>query len=461
MGLIDKVKDTIEKYSMIRKGEHILIGLSGGADSVCLLKVLTLIKNDYEIKLSAIYVDHTLRPQETPYEIEFCKKICDDFDIPLILKSCNTQSYAKTAKISFQEAARELRYQIYDECAFQLKADKIALGHNADDQAETIFIRLIRGSGPLGLSGIPPVRQKIIRPLIEVERAEIESFLAKQDIDFLIDSSNLKDRYLRNKIRHVIMPEVKKLNPSAVKTITRTMDILRSEEKYFEIIVAKTLMKLISRKNDESLELFLSPMEVLDPVILRRVLRRAIDSTKGLRGISFIHIEDIIKLIKSGKAGDRIYLPDNIRVIKKYSVLLITAEKPKRLATYLINELGDIHLKESDILLTLELIEAEKLDEIDKDSQTVLINADKLSFPLTIRARMPGDFFYPLGFGKRKKIQDYFVDEKIPRDERDLIPLLINNGEVVWIVGKRLDDRYKIDNVTKKILKCNIKSLIK
>lgn len=457
MNLIDKVKETIKKYNMISEGEHILIGLSGGADSVCLLSVLNLLRDELEINLSAIYIDHKIRSDETPFEIDFCKKICDLFNIPIIIKSIDVIPYAHNNKISKQEAARELRYSAFYETAYQLKADKIALGHNADDQAETVLNRLIRGSGPLGLSAIPPVRQKIIRPLIEIERSEIESFLDNHNIGFIIDSSNLTDRYLRNKIRHIIMPELKKINPSVVKTILKTADIFRSEEKYFEILVTKSMMKLISRKNEQSIELFLAPLQILEPVIMRRVLRRAIDETRGLKGISFIHIEEIIKLIKDGKSGDRLYLPDNIRVIKKYSVLVITSEIPKRLSNYIIEGPGSIYLKEPSLTLHIEFIDAHKIENIEDNKKSAFINADRLTFPLSVRARNSGDYFYPFGFGKKKKLQDYFVDEKIPRDERDIIPLLINgNNEIVWVVGHRLDERYKVDKTTKKVLKCNI-----
>ncbi len=457
MELIDTVKVTIKKYAMISQGEHLLIALSGGTDSVCLLKALSMLKDELEISLSAIYIDHQLRPDETPFEIDFCKKICDSLSIPLTIKSIDVLSYAISEKISKQEAARELRYRAFYEAAFELKADKIAIGHNADDQAETILIRLIRGAGPLGLAGIPPVRQKIIRPLIEIERSEIEAFIDAHDIGYVIDSSNLIDRYLRNKIRHIIMPEIKNINPSVVKTISRTADIYRSEERYFDILVTKSIMKMISRKNDQSIELFISPLEMLDPVILRRVLRRAVDETKGLKGITFIHIEDIIKLVKNGRAGDRIYLPGNIRVIKKYSVLTITSEEPKKLNTYILDNSGSIYLKEVSLTLFAELIDYDNIENIDSDKKTAFINADKIQFPLSIRSRVNGDYFYPLGFGKKKKLQDYFVDEKIPRDERDAIPLLINNDEIAWVVGHRIDERYKVDKSVKKVLKCSVR----
>lgn len=458
MYLINKVKETINKYSMISEGEHVLAALSGGPDSVCLLHILSELRDEYKIKLSALYIDHRLRPEETTFEIDFCKKICDSLNIALFSKTIDVESFAKTEGLNKQEAARELRYRAFYETAGELKADKIALGHNRDDQAETVLIRLIRGSGTSGLSAIPPVRGKIIRPLIDIERAEIEDFLDKLNVSFVVDSSNLTDRYLRNKIRHVIMPEIKKINPAAIKIISRTSDIFRDEERYFDILVTKSLMKLISRKNDYSIELFTTPMEILDTVILRRVLRRAIDATKGLKGISFLHIEDIIKLLKSGRSGDRIFLPNNIRVIKKYSVLTITSEEPKRLSSYVIEELGEIRLVESSLNLFTEILNANETDDMGDGKKIAFINADKLIFPLLIRARKSGDYFYPLGLGKRKKLQDYFVDEKIPRDERDSIPLLINgNGEIVWIVGYRIDDRYRIEKNTKKILKCTVR----
>lgn len=458
MEIINKVIETIKKYSMISEGDHILIALSGGQDSVCLLQILHKLKEEFKISLSAIYIDHRLRPEEIPLEMDFCKKLCHTLSIPFLTKSIDVLHFAKTEGISRQEAARELRYKVFYETADEIKANKIALGHNRDDQTETVLIRLIRGSGTTGLSGIPPLRGKIIRPLIEVERAEIEALLDKLNIPFVIDSSNLTDRYLRNKIRHLIMPEIKKINPGVTKTISRTSDIFRDEERYFDIIVTKSLMKMISRKNDRSIELFTAPMEILDTVILRRVLRRAIDATKGLRGISFLHIEDIINLLKSGKSGDRIFLPNNIRVIKKYSLLTITSEEPKKLPNYIIEKTGEIRLPESSLVLFTEIISAGEVDGMGDGKKTATINADRLEFPLSIRARKSGDYFYPLGFGKKKKLQDYFVDEKIPRDERDSIPILINaNGEIVWIVGHRIDERYKIEKDTKKVLKCIIK----
>jgi tRNA(Ile)-lysidine synthase len=456
--LIEKVLHTIQKYSMLSHGDRLLAGLSGGPDSVCLLTVLERLKPEFDLHLSAVYVDHGLRPEETPHEIEFCKDLCGSFDISFSIKHVDVKSVVKKG-VNKQEAARELRYNAFNETAYEVNANRIALGHNADDHAETILMRLFRGTGPYGLSGIPPVRKNIIRPLIEIERTEIERFLENEGIAFIIDSSNLGEEYSRNKIRHSIMPVIKKMNRDFVKTISRTSEIFREEERYFEILVTKILMKMITRKTDKSIELFLAPMVAMDTVLLRRVLRRAIDETKGLRGISLIHIEDIMELIKSGKSGDRVYLPGDMRAIKSYATLFITSEKPHRLDTYTLESPGETVLKESSMVLVSKIINIDDIADYGNGKTAAALDADKLSFPLTIRARMPGDYFYPAGFGKRKKVQDYFVDGKIPRDERDSTPLLINNNEIVWVIGHRVDERYKIDKNTKRVLKFEIKPL--
>lgn len=464
MKIIEKLKNTVKKYSMLSQGNRIVVGLSGGPDSVCLLTILNSLKTDYGIVLFAAYIDHGLRPDETPGEIDFCRDLCKSLEVLLEIRAIDVKSYVKKEGLNKQEAARELRYEALNKIASELNADRIALGHNADDQAETVLMRLIRGAGPSGLAGIPPVRGQIIRPLIDIERSEIEDFLFQPSLfklqpsgqPFVTDSSNLKDDYLRNKIRLFLMPVIRKINSDVVKTISRTADILRDEERYFDIKVTKLLMKLISRKSDEKIELFLRSLEAMETVLLRRVLRRAVDETKGLRGTSFANIDDIMGLVKSGKSGDRIYLPNGIRAIKGYSTLVLTSALPVRLGTYILDGPGDTVIRETSIVIRSEIIEG-PVEDIGDDKKIIFINGDRVHFPLTIRPRKPGDFFYPSGFGKRKKIQDHFVDKKIPRDERDAIPLLTFKNDIIWVVGSRSDERYRVEKETGKILKFEIK----
>lgn len=444
---------------MIAVGDHILVGLSGGADSVCLLTMLNHMKAEYELTVSAACIDHGFRPSETPAEIDFCRLLCSKLDITFETRKIDPAAFAKREGLNKQEASRDLRYKALQEIAANKGCNRIALAHNADDQAETVLMRLIRGSGSLGLTGIPPVRKPFIRPLIRVSRLEIEAYLESEAMEYVTDSSNIKDDYLRNRIRHHLIPEIKKINRDFVDTVTRTTDIIMEEDRYFEIQVTKTLMKLISRKSDTTIELFLMPMESLDKALLRRVLRRAVAETRGLRRIGLIHIEDIIRLIKYGRSGDRLYLPDSIRVIKAYSTLILTSAKPARLSEYSLDGPGDIMLDESSQILSVKIEPREDIETLGDGKNVACLDADKVAFPLIVRPRRDGDFFYPLGLGKRKKIQDFFTDEKVPRDLRDVVPLLVSGADIALVAGFRVDDRFKVNHNTKRTLIVKMKRL--
>lgn len=442
--------------------ERVLVAISGGPDSIFLLHALNNFKDELKLALHAIYIDHGLRPDETPLEIEFCNKLCEKLGVPFVTKSIDVRSFSKEKSMNRHEAARQLRYKVFEETAFEIKADKIALGHTADDQAETVLMRLLRGSGPLGLSGIPPVRGNIIRPLIEVERQEIDKYLQSESIDFIVDSSNLKRDYIRNKIRLSLIPIMKEINPNIIETLSRTASIFREEERYFDINVGKTLMRLVSKKSDNRIELFLAPLEAMEKVILRRVLRRAMEETKGLRGLSFFHVEDIIELIKNGKTGSRLYLAKDIRVIKDYSTLIFTVEPPVKLSSYKLGVPGEINLKEIGTSIRASILELE--DQKSRSvfsSDVAFFDAERIVFPLNVRARRNGDYFYPLGFGKKKKLQDFFVDEKVPRDERDAIPLILSSEDIIWVVGYRQDHRFRVTEETRKVLKLEVKKIRK
>jgi tRNA(Ile)-lysidine synthase len=462
MDLIQRVHKTILRYSMISDGDHILIGLSGGPDSVCLAIVMDRLKTEFNLSLSAVYIDHGLRPDEVKEETDFCRKFCDDRQIDFYTRAVDIRTYMKEKGSNLQQAARELRYRVYEETANKAGALKIALGHNADDQAETVLMRLLRGAGRKGLSGMPPVRGNIIRPLIEITKKEIEESLTQNSESgtrnsFMVDSSNLKEDYFRNWIRLKFLNEIKTRNPSVIQDICRTADIIREEDAYLEIVVTKTLMRLISRKSDSSIELFLVPLGTIEKPVLRRVLRRAIDAVKGLRGINFVHVEDIMTLIKKGRSGDRLDLPKGIKVIKDYSLLKISTEEPARIGEYELRPSSEIQIREAGIRLKA-VVDLELEQEVDGKTEA-LFDADAVKFPLKIRPRFEGDFFYPSGFGKRKKLQDFFVDEKVPRDERDKVPIVLSENDIIWVAGYRADDRFKVTGKTEKILRLIISRL--
>lgn len=444
----------IDKFAMFAGGETVLVGLSGGPDSVCLLSVLSGLRDKYGLVLHAVYVDHNLRPEETPNEIEFCKDFCSKIGVNFLVKTVDVLSRAKSLGLNKQEVARELRYRAFEQAAFEVGADKIAIAHNADDQIETICMRLLRGAGPAGLSGMPERRGKVIRPLLGIERADIESFLSAGSIPFVVDSSNRGMEYFRNRIRRVLVPVMKELNPSLAATMARTASILEEEERYFGLVVTKALMKMISRKTNNRIELFLAPMESMDTVILRRVLRRAIEETDSLRGIHFNHVEDIISLVRSGSSGDRLYLPRAIRVIRGYALLIITSEEAGRIDEYELRPPSEVALKGTGQVIRA-FLENVRGDFGDGKS-SVLLDATAMKFPLKIRPRAAGDFFFPLGFGKKKKLQDFFVDAKVPRDERDMVPIVVSGDDIVWVAGYRGDERFRVQDDTEKFLRLDI-----
>ncbi|GAB4389553.1 MAG: tRNA lysidine(34) synthetase TilS [Thermodesulfovibrionales bacterium] len=447
MGLLKKVSSTIKKHSMLCGDETVLVGLSGGPDSVCLLVALR--KLFPGLKLHALYIDHGLRPGETPGEIAFCRGLCETVGAEFSTREADVRGLAEESGMGKQEAARELRYHILEAEALRMKATRIALGHNLDDQVETFFMRVLRGTGPRGLMAIPPVRGKIIRPLVDTGRTEIEGFLREEGVGHVVDSSNLAEDYLRNRIRHRLMPVLRELDPGVMDTLGRTMEIIREEERHMEVAVTKALMKIITRKGKQFIELFSVPLESMDRVILRRVLRRAVEETAGLRGIGFTHVEDIIELASRGRPGDRITLPRGIRAVKKYSTLLITSEPPARIGPRVLEGEGTAEFPEAGVAVTARIAE-----EPPKGGgpERAVLDAGKAPFPLVVRPRRDGDHFYPSGFGRRKKLQDFFVDEKVPRDERDSVPVVESGGEIVWVAGMRADERFMPSEGTRRFL---------
>ncbi|MBF0538386.1 MAG: tRNA lysidine(34) synthetase TilS [Nitrospirae bacterium] len=451
MHIRDKVRATIRAFSMLGAYDrapiehvsigYVLIGLSGGPDSVALLRLLRELFPS--VNVHAIYINHGLRPLETPAEMAFCKQLCEHLGVPLTIRAIDDlpQGLRKTPAI-----LRQSRYRLYEETALEIGATKIAIGHNKDDQAETVILNLIRGAGLTGLAGIAPTRGRFIRPLIDVSRWEILQYLNECSQTYCLDSSNLKDIYLRNRLRIHLMPQLTQYNSNIVDTLTRNAQIIREDNEYIEQAVTKKLMTLISRKTGKKIELFLLPLQNTEKALLRRLLRRATATVETLREIGGQHIEEIMALIKTASTGDRLYLPGGVRVIKGYSTLVITCEPPVRISEVELPIPGEVVIREAGYILRATLLEGFK--QPDNSGQACL-DADLMLSPLKIRARADGDYFYPLGLGKRKKVQDYFVDEKVPRDSRDSIALVFSQDDLVWIAGHRPDDRYKVTPATR------------
>ena len=305
--LINKVKNTIRQYNMLRDGDTVLIAVSSGPDSVCLLHVLKELQDEYNLSLHIAHLNHGFRGEEAEEDARFVQDMGDALGIPVIAEFSDIPAYARTERISKQEAAREVRYRFLSSVADKTGACRIALGHTADDQAETFLMRLLRGSGSHGLSGIPPVREKIIRPLIGIFREEIREYLSFHDIRYRIDSSNLTPVYLRNKIRLELIPLLTKdYNPNIMDTIIRSLNILRDEDIFLENYVRKIFRDMVINESEDIIQFDVKRFNTCEEPVKRRLVRCAVESVKGSEGIalSFQHVDDALSLLYYDRVGE-------------------------------------------------------------------------------------------------------------------------------------------------------------
>jgi tRNA(Ile)-lysidine synthase len=465
MKLIAKVRMTIERYQMLRGGEKVIIGVSGGPDSICLLHVLLDLKSEYRIELVIAHINHSLRGGESLRDEAFIKNIAQEVNLPCLITRLDPDEYQKIRGISLQEKARQLRYSFLNEVLEKEHGDKIALGHNADDQAETLLLWLIRGTGTRGLSGIPPVRGNIfIRPLIEVERTEIEEFLAQRRLEYIRDSSNYENKYLRNRIRYELIPYLKSnYNPQLVSTLKQTSNILRAEEEFLEDICEKYGEECLIRKENKSIIFNVEKLKYFPLAIQLRMLRKGILSIKGnLRQITYKHILSIIQLISKSGSSKILCLPGGVKVAKEYNHLVIDkGEKKKPSFSYIFSSIPDnVKIREITKEMNFSLMKKVKNLLYADERNTAYLDNSKICFPMVIRSCKREDWFYPSGMKGRKKIKDFFSDEKIPISERIKVPLLLFRDRIAWVGGFRVDQKIAATRKTKYILRVELKDYL-
>lgn len=460
LSLLEKFRRTLKKYRMLSPGDRVLVAVSGGPDSMALLRALCLLGNEYALQLRVAHLDHGTRP-ETDQELLFVQRIAQELGLPCSVRTVDVPAYRRARSLSLQEAGREVRYRFFEEEAAAHGCSRIALGHTANDQAETVLMRLLRGSGSRGLSGIPPLRGPYIRPLIEVTRPEIEEFLRDQGVTYLLDPSNRKPLYLRNRIRLDLLPGLHEYNPNLLQTLTRLADILRQEDRYLEEHCQGLLADLLLERNERRLVLDRKRLMELPLAIQRRILREGIRQMKGdLRSISQGHLEELLKGLEGEEAGKRYPLPGLWAEKGQKGLILRTGGRerdPEKGEKVEEVELPVPGFREIPALsLGFDLVVGER-DELGLqahhgDPWLALFDYERVQLPLRVRTRRPGDRFHPLGARGRKKLKAFFIDKKIPWDQRDRTPLLVSGEEVLWVVGVRISDRAKVTEATRRIL---------
>lgn len=455
----DVVLETIFKHQMIEKGDRIVIGLSGGPDSVFLFEMLRQLKDQLEISLYIAHINHGVRGKEARSDQDFVEEMSKKYNIPFYLKEADMNGYAKKHNLSQEEAGREIRYAFFNEILQELGGGKIAVGHNKNDQAETLLMRFFRGTGLDGLKGIEHRVNNIIRPILDISRDEIEAYLKEENIASKIDKTNLETIYNRNKIRLETIPHIEKnYNPNIVETLFRSSSNFKEDGDFLSSYSKDVFLKL-SRKEASKISLNRQELDKEHNSIKSRIIRQAIEEIKGdLNGLSQKHIEDSLSFIEKGQTGRGIDLIDGIRLVLNYDLVEISRDSGLKKDKYSYElEEGLTVIESLNMEIKLEIIDRDNFEENIKYPYIKYFDYDNINGSLQIRNRRNGDIFKPLGMnGKSKKIKDFFIDEKVPRENRDLVPIIAIGEDILWLVGYRVSEDYKVTEKTKRILKIEV-----
>ena len=494
----DKVKQWMEQYHMVEKNDSVIVGVSGGADSVCLLDMLDRMKkekDDFCKELVVVHVNHGIRGEEALRDEQFVSEMCRIRGIRLIVRRFAVPAYAKEHGLSQEEAGRILRYLAFDGVAEELRLKtgtegKIAVAHNAKDSVETWLHNLCRGAGLSGLTGIHPVNGSIIRPVLCLSREEIESYLADRKLSYVDDSTNGSEQYLRNRIRHLLMPYLtEQINAGAVRHIGQTAQDIAQAEAYIEK-QASLLYEQLFVEEQDCVWVDRQAFAALEELMKRRLVRRAVAKTAGkLKDIQRRHIEDVL-LLAQNRTGSRLMLPYGVNVRIEYDKMIVSRER---------NRLQDIEKESAQEAVPLEKESAQEAVPLEKESAqeavplekegvyqwghllfritlrqfgsreeiveflenylknpqkmyTKCFDYDRISNVALLRTRKTGDYLVINGQGDRKKLKSYWIDEKVPAADRDRIPCVADGSHIMWIYGYRVSEYYKVTENTRRVM---------
>ncbi len=449
---------------LIAEGDHLLVAVSGGPDSIALLSVLASLASSKRLTLSALHLNYGLRGEESDEDERFVSRLCAELEVPLICERVDLHGTVAAGKAgSLQARARDIRYASLQRTAAALGASKIALGHTADDQAETLLMWMLRGSGAAGLAGIKPLRDSVyVRPLLDVSRAEILSYLQAKGLSYRMDSSNAKPIYLRNRIRHELLPLLKRFNPAVVSALTRQADILRDEDACLDRWAAEWIGRHVKTAEGRS---FAVPREALLelPIALqRRVLRRMMQRVAGgTQAPTFGAADAVLHKVARGRSGSSLAVR-GARVLRDYQdVRFIPARhaSPPQEARLSGLAAGLRAAIPSTLVwpptgqsLRLRFAGAEE-HRLPAGRNVARFDADRFTHRLEVRSWQAGDVFHPHGMaGRRKKLQDYFSDSKLSRGRRGDVPLLVAPEGILWVAGYRADHRFRVTPSTTRML---------
>lgn len=457
--MINRIIEFADKNNMFGGCDEIVVGLSGGADSVCLFLILCELRKRYGYRLLAVHVHHGIRGEEADRDMLFCGKLCDEYGVPYKIVKYNVLSYAKENGLSAEEAGRVLRYKTFEEyCGPNAR---IAVAHHMNDRAETVLFNICRGTGIKGLCGIKPVRDKIIRPLLCCQRSEIEEYLAVKGQCYCTDSTNETDDYSRNLLRNKVIPLLTdNVNSGTVENIASLATKAQEAEEYLEKLTIRKYQDKVSYIRDTIL---LRRLQDEEDFMTRRLILNAIREMKcGLKDVSSIHVENIMQLLKL-QTGSRCDICGGLLAEKTKEGILFyykKMEEERQPVDIKISDNFTIGEKvswevvpwENSGKFTFRLSEWDNNKKISNEVYTKCFDYDKIKFNLQLRGRMPGDIIAIDANNHHKTIKKYFVDKGMSRMDKQAAILLADGNHIMWIVGDRIGADYKISDSTRTVL---------
>ena len=472
--VLQKIRRTIHTHGLFEAGERVLAAVSGGADSVCLLHALLSLAPEFNLHLGVAHLHHGLRGKAADQDAGFVADLARRWQLPVFMGAADIRALKRRHGLCLEEAARQARYDFLSQIADQHHFYKIATGHQQDDNAELTLMFLIRGSGARGAGGIPPVREnRILRPLIDLEREEIHGYLKANDLKWVQDATNQDRIFLRNRVRRELLPTLAQdYNPRIRDALARFARVTRAEDDWLESLTGPLLATACLTRSATSLELSVAALAAFHPAARRRVLRRSLEMVKGnLRRIAYHHIEAALALASGSTRYGSLDLPDRIRILRYPDRLVVSlVQQPLRVLKpgllpapaeefrYPIpaptSETVSLTLPEIRGRLEFRRISLHKVPATRNAGQFVaFFDMDVLTFPLTVRNLRPGDRFTPFGMTGRQKIHRFFSNQKIARESKRRYPLVLSGDKIIWVAGLRMDQSARLTPATRRVLR--------
>ena len=448
MAVVARALRTIRKHQLFPRGARVLVAFSGGPDSAALLHVLRVLEERGELVVAGLgHVNHQLRGADADADEAFCRRLAAGAGIPLEVGRIEVMRIAREQGRSIEDAARVMRYEFLHEAAARLGAAVIATGHTLDDQAETFVLRLLRGAGPRGLSSIRPRAGKIVRPLIEIGRAELRQYAADHVLEFREDATNADVRIPRNRVRHELLPALEQYSPGIAEVLAREAAVARQDEEYLSARAIESASSVVLR-TERGVEIDLAALNALHPAVGSRVVREALASAGTGRFVGFQHIDRVLELAGPDVADEAsVSLPGQVAT-RRGGRILLGSPAPAPFSNFFRFPLsipGEVVLPGWTV--SAQVIDgAGRVTALAARGPDAVVAAAPLRSPLSVRSRLRGDRFRPLGMGGRgRKLQDFLVDRKVSRAERDSLPLVVDaEDRIVWVVGQSVAEDFRV-----------------